>query len=256
MLLSGIFTGFSSSAYYTLPVRQEFELKAGDEKDIEYVFVNDAEKERVIEISAIEWRHYAWNREIKLEDWLAFTPKQLRVSPAEQKKLSFHVRVPETARGELVAMIYFCDADSTRQYKVKFGVSAYVLVKNTIQRDFEIQNVIIRQVDEKDGKNIKLQIAVALFNRGNIHLRPALEAEIIAPGGNMKVILKFGDPVFPGESVVYNGELPLTRFLADGVYPVTLDVREAGLEHDRVQKGTLQVLKGVIQFKKNNQGAP
>ncbi|NTV53260.1 MAG: hypothetical protein HGA76_09660 [Candidatus Firestonebacteria bacterium] len=238
-----------------LPVSQEVQLAVGNAAEVGYVFHNDAEKKRNIEISVVEWRSYAWNREkgIKIEQWFpAENLRCLEIEPGEKKKVTFKVNVPRTARGELAGMIYFSDTDPSQQYKIKFGVSLYIRVSGTVETDVGLSEVGGSREPDKAVQGENLKFWVKVLNRGNVHLRPTISASVESREGVFEIPFKYGTPVFPGEQVVFPGEVAPGKRLPPGEYKMTVRLKEPGLRKDFVQTGVLRVTKDAMRF--SNQG--
>ncbi len=194
---------YSSSAFALNidPLRQEFRVPVGGSQEGSYYVYNETNKDLHIKISARNWFVLEENKDIKLDSWLEFEPDELILSPGEKRELKFKAKIPDEAKGELSAMISFApQSEEGSMLNVIFSVSLYCIIEGTDVMSANIKEVIARR--QKD----QLQVAVAVENKGNIHLRP--RGRVIIEKGKAKIAeinLRYGWPVYPNRNEAYFG---------------------------------------------------
>jgi hypothetical protein len=184
-------------------LRQELRVSAGGSQEGSYYVYNETDKNLYIKVSARNWFVLEENEDIKIDSWLEFEPEEFNLSPGEWGKLKFKVKVPEEAKGELSAMISFAPQNQNNSMlNVVFSVSLYCIIEGTDVVRASIEEVAVRR--QKD----KLQVAVAVKNEGNIHLRP--RGKVIVQKGKKELFeinLGYGWPVYPHRSEAYFGNI-------------------------------------------------
>jgi len=226
LVLFVVATGPAFAGIGVTPTRQEIRLEPGEESQGSYVVYNGADKPVLVKVSCEDWFKLAKNRQINVTSWLEVEPKEFTLAGHERKEVTYRVKLPEEAVGELVAMIYF-GAESTESSMIhtKFGVSLYVRAKGTDFVEGKITDLSIRQVlpDEPSGPYV--QTIVTVTNDGNVHLRPRIRTVVNDKKGSTIADISFpyGWPVYPGHSYPYCG-YAMKKELEPGKYIVTATV--------------------------------
>ena len=152
--------------------------------------------------------------------WLALTPERLELAPGQTRDLSYRIRVPAQAAGELAAEVVFVQDMTSAGLQVRFGMAVYVSIEDTERVSLEMERMELR-VGGDDSVSAWMQIA----NHGNVHCRPEGLVQVAdASGGVMdRQPLTRGMPAPPSGSASFSVPMPSVR-AAPGAYRLTAEV--------------------------------
>jgi hypothetical protein len=222
------------------PMTKTIQLSAGSSEAVEYKLYNSGEEPVTVEISARTWFRLPENQDIEVSDWLDIKTDKITLEPKHEHTLNFVVDVPKQAVGELAAMIYFTpEQEESQMLKTSYGASLYVFVKGTEIVEPRIGEVIISKRDET------YYIAVAIENKGNVHFRPKVKADITSGEFKETVVLPFGKPIFGGQDYVF-AEKIIKQLPKDAVFDVDVTCNYGDIE-DTIVKKQLSISAGDIE---------
>jgi hypothetical protein len=146
------------------------------------------------------------NKDLDINSWLTVEPAEFLLKSGEMKKVNYSVNLPEGFKGEILAQIYFSQADDLHEkavgttVKTRFGVGLYVAAKGSEVVKATITGIDVSRNDEE------IKYAVEIENLGNVHLRPRGKIIIEDLKGNeiQRLETQYGWPVFPHGKCVYN----------------------------------------------------
>ena len=193
-------------AIHVSPGYQIVVLKPGKKSKIEVTLTNNEEEDLAIEGGSKDWFVLPENEKFSAADWLTINDEDARfdLKVGETRKVTYRVKAPRKAVGELVGMATFlAESKQEKAVNVRMSVAVYVVIKGREKYDGVVDSV---SIDASDG-NLKAGIAVQ--NTGNVHMRFSgliqifdKEDQVVA---NVKI--KHGNPVYPGQTKTYFGQI-------------------------------------------------
>jgi hypothetical protein len=155
-------------------------------------------------------------------EWLKLTPASFELKGQEKRDVRYRVNIPESARGELNAMIFIeakprAASQGAISINTSIGVPIYVIITGT-----EILKAKVKKVEVM--KNGPLLLNVLIENSGNVHIRPTGTIVIArSPEGATKqspeIVLPLNEynyPILPNSSRTL--EIRADKALAPGKY--------------------------------------
>ncbi len=173
----------------------------------------------------ISFRDMSINNTSSLE-WMKIPEKSVQFKPNESINLNYELHIPEDAKGEYYGRLSFVekdiDADNSEatgmmSIKTKISVPVFIIVNGTQNYDSELVSLRLNPRNDK-------QLEILLHNKGNVHIRPLGECNIMKEGSeeilNKYPINSDAFPVYPQTSRVL--VVNMTQKLKPGNY--TIDV--------------------------------
>jgi len=164
-----------------------------------------------------------------LVPWLSVTPAQLSLRPGRRGKVTYVIRVPQHASGELRAQIFFTTTETSEAVSLRsrLGTMLYVGVKGTEHIAGEITQVEVRYIASTPGVATpdRLDVAFGIHNQGNVHLIPEGQVVVrdVARQPVATIALPAGWGLLPHEQEIYHA-LQHGVHLKPGVYTMEIDV--------------------------------
>ncbi len=196
----------------------ELLIPAGEPYSGTYRVSNSSQEEIRVKVESENWLKRRnpenSNAQIPLSSWLTITPDSFAIEPGQVKEVKYLVELPETLKGEVVAMNFFVPEVPEGGIRVRrrFGSALYAAEEKSAE--------IFCKITETEISENSVYITVK--NTGNVHIRP--EGKIILVGTdqelNKEISLRRGAPVFPGkEHKIRSGGGPgLLKSLPPGKY--------------------------------------
>jgi len=102
--------------------------------------------------------------------WIEINPREFELKKDEEREVAFKVTMPETAQGELNAMIFVKGApkevsEGAVGINMSIGIPIYVMAKGTEIFEAEVEEL-------KITRYAPLEMAITIRNSGNVHIRP------------------------------------------------------------------------------------
>lgn len=136
-----------------------------------------------------------------VNNWFVIEPKQIEIKPKQCNDFLCSITPPFGAEGELRCMIFFV-ADEIGEKKsmfgIRFGVPVYAIVEETANLDAEVDKISINY----DMENKILKGIVYVKNKGNVHIRPYVNIDIMDKESNKinSFEIPFGQPAQVGQT--------------------------------------------------------
>lgn len=230
---------FSYAGIGAMPSHEELKGKPREKIKGSYTVYNTGDNPLDVGVYFREYFKLEENKKIAIKDWLHCRPMNFRLGPKEKKEVKYIVRGPERAVGEVMSMIFF-SAPSVpgSNVRMSFGVSLYARIDGTDVVNGEINDVELKRVSVPSGGFPPYYaVTVNLDNKGNVHLRPRIKADLYKGRRLVKTVdFPFGWPVFPGQKYNYQGSWRDEEYrLKPGSYVAEI---EAGFEGQVLRKKT------------------
>jgi len=203
LLVALLFLYFSSVLYAGIgvnPTVTELSLTPGKRKGGTFTVTNDGDKTISVKVEVEDWQ----KRGAVVGDtsWLEVKPLEFELDPGEVREVKYKIEVPEEAKGELVAMVFFgsiAPAGGGVGIQTRFGVSIYVVIKGTEVVDADIERLDVVKYGDEGSDNYGINFGVTVENRGNVHIRPKGKVTVEDKEGNRikELDVFYGFPVFP-----------------------------------------------------------
>ena len=232
VLAIGLFCVTESHALIIGPARLEARLPAGEVAGIDYYAQNDTESPAHITVEPENWAKDSYDYgSLAAGDWLKIDTYQFDLKPKEIKKLKLTVRIPKTAKGELVAQIFFTSgavgAEAALQggVRARLGAVLYISIKGTEKPMLEIKGIDVKTAG--DEKSASLKIVVTAQNEGNVHIHPASGILTIYDDKGRQVARVNMAPehsVLPGKVVEYPAAWD-NPALNEGKYSISCEIK-------------------------------
>jgi len=202
LLVPLLFLYFSSVLYAGIGVEPpvtEINLDPGKKKAGNFTVLNDGNEAIQVKVDLEEW---GTKREEVVTSWLEVKPLEFEVAPGTAKKVKYKIDVPEEAKGELAAMVFFgslTPAGGGVGIRTRFGVSIYVAIKGTEIVEANIEKLDVVKYGGENSDNYGINFGVTVENVGNVHIRPKGKVAIEDKEGSRikDVDIFYGLPVLP-----------------------------------------------------------
>lgn len=195
LLLNGCLFGALTIA----PARQEIRMPPGAVYIGTFTVTSDYEVPAMVTSSCSDWYHSLENKGIMIDQWLKVYPSSFTLNPGESKTANYQVTVPQSAKGEMVAMVSFHpDIGNMNGVSLLISSALYVIVAGTDKYDWNVSKT-------KIFKNIqgKLQAEAFIRNKGNVHVRPVGMTQVVTRNKKKEVVVELkyreGRPAYPGD---------------------------------------------------------
>lgn len=143
-----------------------------------------------------------------VDDWLKLEDTEFVLEPMQSKNVSFLIKVPENAIGELRAMVCFNIKEKEMMTRQRLSVGLYALINKGAEIDGEIEKIKMFPITQNPNGTNSMSFEITIKNKGNIHLRPY--GKLIIENENNKKIgeinFKEGWPVFAKRKFNYMGK--------------------------------------------------
>lgn len=179
------------------PVTVEVVVPKGSEKTGVFKIRNTGLNAVNIRVSPEKWM----DREREIGTWLKLEPMELMLNSGEIKEVGYKVTPTIDSNGELLCMVFFV-ADEMGESKssvgIRFGVPIYAAVGGTEVVEAEITEF----TTSYDAKKNILGGSLLVNNKGNVHIRPYINVEIMDNNGQKigSCNVQFGQPVQKGQT--------------------------------------------------------
>jgi hypothetical protein len=177
---------------------------------------NDGDKPVQVDVQPEPWPPSEQKRPV---DWLVLKPRRLTVKAGGEARVSYRVRVPKTAEGDLSAQVYFASMVTTggmMPLEQRFGCALYVYVAGTERWQASVDQV--RQKDLGDERVFEIFIK----NDGNTHIRPGGRVRLFDRNdAELAVVPLEGKwPVYKGRTRSFFARVKKDRIAGAGSYGV------------------------------------
>ncbi|MDD5457632.1 MAG: hypothetical protein PHV30_11470 [Candidatus Margulisbacteria bacterium] len=204
VLLSAVIYGFSS-----YPSRFEVVETANTVVTYSLTLINNTKTDETITLELFSWEAAGDNDMVLLpitENWINIPVKEHFLSADSQKKIDIVLDVPNI-KGEKKAQIFVAAKEQKSFFNISKSVPFYLVIKNTEVIDLDLKSFNIKISSDQ------ILFDVELENKGNIHLRPRLELELLHENGNISWLMILDDlPVFPNSFRQYKPDYPKSDF--------------------------------------------
>ena len=203
------------------PVTVSIALAKGETKTGVFKATNNSGEKMSVTVPPRDWFMAPENEDIPLRSWLMIEPAEFDMDPGAEQEVTYTVKVPESAVGELAAMIAFKPKPKEGQaVNVVFSVSLYAVLIGTDKIECNVTDFKIWKMKDRKALGMK----VSFNNTGNIHIKPMTEVFIHNEEGQalQKAQLPYGAPVYPGKSASFDGNIYNFR-LKPGMYTAVID---------------------------------
>lgn len=182
------------------PTVTELNLFPGKKKAGTFTVLNDGDKAVKVKVELEDWERR--EEEVIVDSWLKIKPLEFELTPGKARKVKYRIEVPEEAKGEMMAMVFFSSlvpAGGGVGIKTRFGVSIYVTIKGTEVVEANIEKFDVTKYAGENSDNYGINFGVTVENMGNVHIRPKGKVTVDNKEGNRikEVDISYGFPVFP-----------------------------------------------------------
>jgi len=204
LLVALVFLNFSPFLVYAgigvKPTVTELILSPGKRKAGTFTVLNDGDKAVKVKVDLENWGRR--EEGVEVDFWLKVKPREFELAPGKARKVKYKIEVPEEAKGEVVAMVFFgslAPAGGGVGIKTRFGVSIYVAIKGTEVIEANIEKFDVAKYAGENSDNYGINFGVTVENMGNVHIRPKGKVTIDDKEGKRikEVDIFHGFPVFP-----------------------------------------------------------
>jgi len=198
-----LFLHFSSVLYAGIgvePTVTEISLSPGKRRAETFTVLNDGDKAIHVKVELEDWERK--EEGIEVASWLEVKPLKFELGPGEVRKVKYKIEVPEEAKGEVMAMVFFgsiAPAGGGVGIQTRFGVSIYVAIKGTEIVEANIEKLDVVKYGSESSENYGINFGVSVENMGNVHIRPKGKVIVEDKEGNRikELDVFYGFPVFP-----------------------------------------------------------
>lgn len=168
--------------------------------------------------------------------WLTVRPKRLTLRPRKSVRVKYTIHVPNDASGELRAQVFFTTERSggSIPMRSRLGTIIYVGIEETEHIEGEIRKVDASYTASTPGiaKPDRLDVAIQIRNRGNVHIVPEGRVVIRDAEGRTvaTVLLQPGWGLLPHEEELYHA-IGQGVYLSAGRYTVDVTILCGGDLH-------------------------
>jgi len=203
LLVALLFLYVSSVLYAGIgvnPTVTELSLAPGKTKAGTFTVTNDGDNTISVKVEVEDWVKRGSG--VGDTSWLEVKPLEFELNPGESRNVRYKVGVPEEARGELMAMVFFgsiAPAGGGIGIETRFGVSVYVTIKGTEIVEAGIEKLDMVKYGKENSESYGINFGVTVENKGNVHIRPKGKVILEDKEGTIikEVDLFYGFPVFP-----------------------------------------------------------
>lgn len=147
--------------------------------------------------------------------WMVVKPKRFKLKPGQGRRVSYTIRVPNDAKGELRTQVFFSSADEGEGIRSRLGAIVYVTIQGTQAVAASLGEVHAYYAPSTPGiqKPDRLEIVLSIQNQSNVHLIPEGQV-LVKDAQGMTVataLLPPGWALLPSEEDRYHA-------IAGGVY--------------------------------------
>lgn len=209
-LVGAILVGATASAEAGLkvgPSRVVLRAKSGEVLPGSFLVENDGEAPMDVHVEPEDWSGGAGGDRGSVP-WLTVRQAQFTAKPGERLEVTYQIRVPEEASGELRAQVFFSSqAAEAGSPRARLGVIIYVAIEGTVQIAGEIAQVrafyapSTPEVTQPD----RLEVVIGVRNRGNTHVVPTGHVVVLDAAGQAvaRVPVQSGWGLLSGEEDSY-----------------------------------------------------
>jgi len=202
LLIPLLFLHFSSFLYAGIgvdPTVTEISLSPGKKKAGKFTVINDGSEAIQVKVEGEEWGRKIG---VPVTSWLDVKPLEFELGPGETRRVKYRIEIPEEAKGELMAMVFFgsiAPAGGGVGIQTRFGVSIYVTIEGTEVVEADIEKIDVARYGNETSDNYGINFGITVENKGNVHIRPKGKISVEDWEGNMvkEVDIFYGFPVFP-----------------------------------------------------------
>ncbi len=228
-------------AFDVKPGAQIVRGKAGSTVKAYFEIVNDTHTPRNFIVEIKDSYLLPENKGLSVNEWLYPELKDVRVPAQGSRKITFQVKIPQKAVGELAAYVSFtpktADTLPKEPVPIQQGIpikittlvtaSLYVQIKGTEISQADLGDIRVRNIPEIPNHSPVIEAGILIKNTGNIQQRPGVHftlkdtstgktaAELDSPIG--------GAPVFGHQDLFYTAKT--TGTLKAGMYEAEAVVR-------------------------------
>jgi len=182
------------------PTVTEISLSPGNRETGILRVMNDGDSATKVGVELENWKK--GGEGVEVDSWLRVEPREFEIGAGETKEVKYEIEMPEKAKGELVAMVFFgslASAGGGVGIKTRFGVSIYVAIKGTEVVEASIEKLDVAKYGGENSNNNGINFGVTVGNMGNVHIRPNGRVVIEDKKGSQikEVNILYGLPVFP-----------------------------------------------------------
>jgi len=188
------------------PVTVSIALAKGETKMGVYTVTNNTDEKIQVTAEPRYWFMLDESPDFPIKSWLVLESTEFEIEPRAKKEVTYTVKLPEAAQGELAVMIAFRPKPKEGQaINVVFSVSLYATLIGTEKVECDVSAFKIWKFEDRDALGMK----VAFKNTGNIHVKPMTEVYVrnMFDEALQKAQLPFGVPVYPGKTQEYDGAI-------------------------------------------------
>jgi len=237
------------------PVVVETKARPGKTVTGTLIVLNTFSEKVLVEAQPENWAEYQKEsaEPAKVESWLDIRPKKFTIKPGKMKKIKYKVRMPENAKGEMMAMIFFASLNPGKQtlsIGTRFGVAFYAAVQGTESLEGNVLDTAVAR-SSQNGKT-GITFLANLENTGNVHFRPRGKIVIADEKDNKidELEVQYGWPLFPGKKHLYNAFWEKVK-LEKGAYHA-----DVVFNYGDIYQDVSKEIKKSIYFEVNDAGEP
>ncbi len=204
----------ASASLSVSPVTFEVTRAAGGSETGVWTIRNNAAETVVVSASALSYRDYITGRRTAPPPaWLDLSPPETVLPPGASATILTRVTVPDSASGELMAMVFFSESplSGAAMLQGRIGVAVYAMAAGTL--DPRLSLVSLRTMQDGDRRQ---RFLLELANPGNVHVRPRGSFVILDADSRPvdTARLEIGMPVLPGGRERFSSAPTPTRLSA------------------------------------------
>lgn len=229
------------------PTYQNLQVMPGELLTSELTLVNGEEGEVEVKPSVTPFYSLPENKKFQVSDWLLLDSTPFTLKKGEARNVSFRVKTPKKAMGELAGNIRFeTQSSQTGIISLALSLAVYAQIKGTQKPSLRV-----------DGMSVALSsdthIRLLLHNQGNIHLRPHGFVTVYDERNQvaLHVAIQNGAPALPEQTRMFEGFVSNYR-LSEGRYRADISLSDSDGSYvlPPVQKNFIVTSDGLIEAEK------
>ena len=194
------------------PTVAELRARPGAALNGDFQVVNDTESPLHLRVEVEPLGPSVYAR-IPPAQWLSLSSHVVTLEPGQTLPVTYTIRVPQSAVGELAAEVVFVQDMPGGGLQVRFGTAVYVSIEDTEELSVEIGELHL-------DAGVHPVLRVPIMNRGNVHCRPEGHVGVVDDDGTVlaRGTIARGMPTFPGRVEHFDAPLTGGPFAAPGGY--------------------------------------